>query len=74
MPELDLTGIRWAIVGGESGCKPEPMKKKWVEDIRQQCEATGVVFFFKHWAIVIKKRLGWSRTERAGLQRNACRA
>ncbi|TBR58328.1 hypothetical protein B4U84_20600 [Westiellopsis prolifica IICB1] len=44
---LDLTNIHWVIVGGESGQKHRPMKTKWVEDIRDQCQATGVAFFFK---------------------------
>ena len=49
LPDLDLTGIDWVIVGGESGRKPRPMKEEWVEDIRKQCEAAGVAFFFKQW-------------------------
>ncbi|MGJ5672048.1 MAG: DUF5131 family protein [Nostochopsis sp.] len=44
---LDLTNIHWVIVGGESGQKHRPMKTEWVEDIRDQCQATGVAFFFK---------------------------
>lgn len=47
--ELDLTGIHWVIVGGESGVKARPMKLQWVESIRRQCEAQDVQFFFKQW-------------------------
>ena len=46
---LDLNGIHWVIVGGESGPKARPMKVEWVESIRRQCEAQGVQFFFKQW-------------------------
>lgn len=47
--EIDLTGIHWVIVGGESGPKARPMQKEWVEDIRMQCEDKDVAFFFKQW-------------------------
>lgn len=47
--ELDLTGIHWVIVGGESGNKARPMKPEWVESIRRQCQEQGVAFFFKQW-------------------------
>lgn len=46
---LDLNGIHWVIVGGESGPRARPMKVEWVEGIRRQCEAQGVQFFFKQW-------------------------
>lgn len=46
---IDLTGIHWVIVGGESGPKARPMKKKWVDRIRSQCEEQKVAFFFKQW-------------------------
>jgi protein gp37 len=46
---LDLTGIHWMIVGGESGLKARPMQLEWVENVRQQCEDQGVQFFFKQW-------------------------
>lgn len=45
--KLDLTGIHWVIVGGESGQKYRPMQLSWAEDIRDQCESGGVAFFFK---------------------------
>lgn len=47
--EIDLTGIHWAIVGGESGPKARPMRREWVDSIKQQCDNAGVAFFFKQW-------------------------
>jgi protein gp37 len=47
--KLDLTGIDWVIVGGESGPGARPMDPAWVRDIRDQCNASGVAFFFKQW-------------------------
>jgi len=47
--ELDLSGIHWVIVGGESGAKARPMKPAWVQNVKRQCEAAGVAFFFKQW-------------------------
>ncbi|MBC7907132.1 MAG: phage Gp37/Gp68 family protein [Rhodospirillaceae bacterium] len=47
--ELDLSGIHWVIVGGESGAKARPMKEQWVENIRLQCESCEALFFFKQW-------------------------
>jgi protein gp37 len=46
---IDLSGIHWIIVGGESGPFARPMKKKWVENIQKQCQQSGVKFFFKQW-------------------------
>ena len=46
---FDLSGIQWAIVGGESGRKARPMKPAWVDGIKRQCDAAGVAFFFKQW-------------------------
>jgi protein gp37 len=46
---LDLTGINWVIVGGESGPTARPMAPSWVRSIRDQCGAAGVPFFFKQW-------------------------
>ena len=46
---LDLVGIHWVIVGGESGPKARPMHPDWARAIRQQCERQGAVFFFKQW-------------------------
>lgn len=47
--EIDLRGIHWVIVGGESGLKARPMKAEWVESIKYQCEQDSVAFFFKQW-------------------------
>jgi len=47
--ELNLTGIHWVIVGGESGKNARPMSKDWVEEIKQQCEDQNIAFFFKQW-------------------------
>ncbi len=47
--DLDLTGIQWVIVGGESGPKARPMKPEWVESIKQQCDNSNISFFFKQW-------------------------
>jgi protein gp37 len=58
LPNLDLSGIDWAIVGGESGPEARPMKEEWVIEIRDQCRAAGVPFFFKQWGGVQKCRNG----------------
>jgi protein gp37 len=55
---LDLCGIGWVIVGGESGHGARPMEKAWVESVRDQCRAAGVPFFFKQWGGVRKGRAG----------------
>lgn len=46
---LDLTGIHWVIVGGESGPKARPMKPEWVLNIKHQCDEQHAAFFFKQW-------------------------
>jgi len=58
LPRLDLDGIDWVIVGGESGPRARPMDPAWVGDIRDQCQGAGVAFFFKQWGGVFKKRTG----------------
>lgn len=58
LPGLNLDGIDWAIVGGESGPSARPMDAAWVRDIRRQCQSSGVAFFFKQWGGVIKSRAG----------------
>lgn len=47
--KLNLSGIDWVIVGGESGHKARPMKEEWVLNIKQQVENHGAAFFFKQW-------------------------
>jgi protein gp37 len=46
---IDLSGIHWVIVGGESGPKARPMRPDWVDNIKLQCDRAGVAFFFKQW-------------------------
>lgn len=55
---LDLTGIDWVIVGGESGHGARPMRPHWAGSVRDQCLAADVPFFFKQWGGVWKKRNG----------------
>lgn len=55
---LNLTGIHWAIVGGESGHGARPLKPEWVTSIRDQCSDANVPFFFKQWGGVRKKTAG----------------
>ncbi len=56
--KLDLNGIDWVIVGGESGPKARPMQPSWVVGIRDQCLAVNVPFFFKQWGGANKKKAG----------------
>ncbi len=58
LPNLDLHGINWAIVGGESGPGARPIAEEWVIDIRDQCRAAHVPFFFKQWGGVNKRHTG----------------
>jgi protein gp37 len=54
----DLTGIHWAIVGGESGPRARDMKPKWVDEIESMCRRSGTAFFFKQWGGKNKKAAG----------------
>jgi protein gp37 len=56
--KMDLSRINWVIVGGESGPGARPMRREWVVDIRRQCRADHVAFFFKQWGGVNKKKTG----------------
>lgn len=47
--EIDLQGIHWVIVGGESGPKARPMRHEWLAGVKAQCDRAGVAFFFKQW-------------------------
>lgn len=49
LPDLDLEGIHWVIVGGESGPNHRPIEPEWVRSIRDQCRQEDVPFFFKQW-------------------------
>ncbi len=52
MPKLDLDGINWVVVGGETNSKMKfrPIKEDWVIDIRDQVKNAGLPFMFKHWS------------------------
>lgn len=56
--ELHLEGIKWVIVGGESGPKSRPIKPEWVIHIRDYCLKNNIPFFFKQWGGVNKKKTG----------------
>jgi len=56
--KINLAGIDWVIVGGESGPGARAMEKAWVVEIRAQCLADGVPFFFKQWGGINKKKAG----------------
>lgn len=58
LPNLNLSGIDWVIVGGESGPHARPIQPEWVRDIRDQCVAATVPFFFKQWGGTKKKKTG----------------
>ncbi len=58
LPALELDGIDWVIVGGESGPRARPMRAEWATDLRDQCLAARVPFFFKQWGGRNKKRAG----------------
>ncbi len=58
LPSLDLHQIDWVIVGGESGPGARPMDRAWVTDIRDQCLAAHIPFFFKQWGGTRKKKAG----------------
>lgn len=55
---VDLSGIDWVIVGGESGPGARPLREEWVLPIRDQCAEMGIPFFFKQWGGVNKKKNG----------------
>ena len=58
LPSMNLQGIDWVIVGGESGRTPRPMKEEWVHDIKEQCQKANVAFYFKQWGGTNKKKAG----------------
>ena len=55
---IDLNGIDWVIVGGESGPGARPMSESWVLEIKRKCHAIDIPFFFKQWGGVNKKKAG----------------
>lgn len=58
LPHLDLEGLDWVIVGGESGPGARPVKEEWVTAVRDHCLAHGVAFFFKQWGGPNRRRAG----------------
>jgi len=74
LPDLDLTGIDWVIVGGESGPGARPIDPEWVIDLRDQCRRAGVPFFFKQWGGANKKRTGRTLEGRVWDEMPAARA
>src|SRR5262249_46015421 len=56
--QINLEGIHWVIVGGESGPGARDMRKDWVLSLRDQCERAAVPFFFKQWGGVRKSKAG----------------
>lgn len=58
LPNINLFGIDWVIVGGESGRTPRPIKEEWVIEIKEQCQASNVAFYFKQWGGTNKKKAG----------------
>ena len=58
LTNLNLEGIDWVIVGGESGPGARAMRREWVLDIRDQCKDAGIPFFFKQWGGTNKKKAG----------------
>jgi protein gp37 len=46
---LDLSGVHWAIIGGESGGAARPLREAWIDEIHEQCRQAGTAFFFKQW-------------------------
>ena len=63
--ELDLTGMKWAFVGGESGPGARVMEKQWVASIKNQCDEQGCTFIFKQW--------GGSQREKKGCELDGIR-
>lgn len=78
IPDIDLGGINWVIVGGESGPGARPMRPEWAAGIRDQCLAAGVSFFFKQWGGINKKATGrmldnrtWDERPKSSTRREA---
>jgi protein gp37 len=76
MPKMNLKGINWIIVGGESGPGARPLEREWVTGVRDQCLKAKVPFFFKQWGGVQKKKAGrlldgkiWSQMPKNNLVR-----
>jgi protein gp37 len=74
LPRINLRGIQWVIVGGESGPGARPMDPRWVTEIRDQCLTAKVAFFFKQWGGINKKKAGRSLDGRTWDEMPAIRA
>jgi protein gp37 len=79
VPRIDLDGIDWVIVGGESGPGARPMHPNWATDIRDQCLDADVPFFFKQWGGINRKKTGrtldgriWDDMPRESIVRESC--
>jgi len=75
--DIDLSGIDWAIVGGESGPRSRPIEEEWVIQIRDRCKADKVAFFFKQWGGLRPKSGGrllrgreWNQYPRINMKRS----
>jgi protein gp37 len=69
---LDLEGIDWVIVGGESGPKARPMDEEWVLEIKDTCNKANVPFFFKQWGGTNKKKAGRLLVNRTWDEKPSC--
>jgi protein gp37 len=58
IPKLNLKGVDWVIVGGESGPNARPIQQEWIIAIKDKCEKRGIPFFFKQWGGRNKKKAG----------------
>jgi protein gp37 len=56
--KVNLKGIHWAIIGGESGPRARPMEQAWIDEIHDRCRKSGTAFFFKQWGGRNKKAAG----------------
>ena len=72
LPKINLKGIDWVIIGGESGPGARPMNPKWVTNLRDQCLKQKVPFFFKQWGGVNKKKTGRLLNGRTWNEMPAC--
>ena len=66
---LDVSGLHWVIVGGESGHGARPMHPQWAQSLRDQCANAGVAFFFKQWGAELPKGQGAHGLDERGLFR-----
>lgn len=68
--KVDLSGIQWVIVGGESGHKARPMKPEWVANVKKQCRQAKAAFFFKQWGTYDKSGVKRGKKASGRLYRN----